>query len=178
MIHLISVEGKSARKFHLPAECTSDFKSLIRTVVSGRTMIVSTKFRTDLFYHSEKGRNVPIVKLWALYAKANTAELSPDDFHTADGDEESLTEYFVSINGISKNWYQYKMYKKAFLRAYNRDPKNPIVGTVSQCDQYLLGRTRISRAPLTPHTMKIDPRVIRDAFPLAMKVINNDSHEN
>lgn len=178
MIHLITVVDKSAKDFFLERQYTSDFKSLIRTITSGRVMIVSTKFRSDLFYHAEKSKSKAIIKLWALYAKASLSNLNTKDFTTTKGDEKSLSEYFQSINKISTNWHYYRLYKKAFRYAFNNDEQNPVAKVISQCDQYLTEHPSIKRTALINSSEKINPKLRQDSFSLAMHIINNENHSN
>ena len=178
MLHLITVEGKSARDFYLEQHHTSDFKSLMRTVTSGRVMIVSTRFRSDLFYCAEKPEHDSILTLWALYTNTSISGRYKLDFITSDGDEESLSEYFQSINKLSTNWHHYRLYRKAFLYAFSIDQENPVAKTVLQCDQYLTKHPSIKRSPLTGSKVKVSFKHTQDPFSLAMRLINNETHSN
>ncbi len=178
MIHLITVVGESAKSFYLKPQHISDFKSLMRTVTSGRVMIVSTKFRSDLFYSAEKPKNDSILKLWALYANTSPAFPDNEDFITSAGDEKALTGYFQSINKLSGNWYHYWLYKKAFQYTCRNDPQNPVARTVAQCDQHLVKHPSIKRTPLISSWEKSDPELTKDTFSLAMRIINNQTLSN
>ncbi len=164
MIHLITVAGKSAKGFYLRQHCISDFKSLIRTIISGRVMIISTKFRSDLFYRAKKHNNNSILKLWALYANTSLSSLDRKDFIALTGDKNSLSGYFQSINKLSTNWYHYRLYKDAFHDTFSKDRQNPVARTVVQCDQYLIQHTNIKRAPLIDTTEMIDSELTNDTF--------------
>ncbi|MEO9802548.1 MAG: hypothetical protein ABJF04_04835 [Reichenbachiella sp.] len=178
MIHLLTVVGKSAQTFYLEQQVISDFKSLMRTLTSGRVMIISTKFRSDLFYSAEKSENESILKSWILYANTSMDSLDGTDFITSIGDEESLTRYFQSINALSANRYHYQRYQEAFYSAFSNDDQNPMARTIVQCDQHLIEHPSIKRAPLIDIGETINSKVMKDTFPLAMRIINNDNSSN
>lgn len=178
MIHLITIVGKNASNFYLEHQCISDFKSLMRTITSGRVMFISTKFRSDLFYSSEKPKNDSILKLWELYANTSLSSLDKKDFITFIGDENSLSKYFHSINKLATNWYHYRLYKKAFHHTFNNDQQNPMATTVVQCDQYLIEHTSIKRTPLISTMEKINAKIMKDTLSLAMRIKNNGTLSN
>lgn len=178
MIHLITVTGQSARNFHLSQQYMADFKSLMRTVTSGRVMLVSTRFRSDLFYYDKRARNKAILKLWALYANTTPDDLDKKDLNTTAGDQKSLSKYFLAMNKMSTNWHHYGLYKKALYVTYNNDQQNPLTNTLLQCDRYLTEHPSIKRAPLISPEEKLDPPHSKDTFSLAMRIINNETHSN
>ena len=156
----------------------SDFKSLIRTVTSGRVLMVSTRFRSDLFYYSSASKNDEILKLWALYVKAELSDLDPHDYTSCIGEEESLSKFFLSINMMASNWYHYRFYKKTFRQVYKHDADNPVASTVIQCDQYLIEHTSIKRSPLIKSMKNKNAKMITDTFSLVMNYIKNAENPN
>ncbi len=178
MIHLITIAGKSAKNFFLEPSCISNLKSLVRTVTSGRTMIISTKFKSDIFYSGEKKNHKSILKLWALYTDTNLSDLDPKDCTISNGNKQSLTRYFLAINKLSENWCNYGLYKKAFNHAYNIDQQNPIAKTIIQCDLHLVGHPNIKRSPLVSISELSKKKLSDDTFSLAMHILKNQTHSN
>ncbi|MEP2026071.1 MAG: hypothetical protein ABJH98_19930 [Reichenbachiella sp.] len=178
MIHLITVAGQSARKFHLVEACISDFKALMRTITSGRVMIVSTKFRSDLFYSAEKPEHDSILKLWAFYAKAELSDLNKKEVKTYVGRKASFTEYFQSVNKLSFSWHYYRLYQKAFYETYSNDQQNPVTMIVVGCDQHLVAHPSITREPLLGMNQSIKFDLAGDTFMLAMHILKNETHAN
>ncbi|MEO9967150.1 MAG: hypothetical protein ABJF11_15225 [Reichenbachiella sp.] len=178
MIQLISLYGKSAQSFYLEQGCISDFKALIRTVTSGRVMIISTRFRSDLFYKAEESKRDELLSLWALYANSTMDSLDPNDCKHFSGDEPALSHFFQSMQALSINRHEYNQYKKAFYAAYSYDQQNPMAVTIVQCDQYLVGQPSIKREPLCESCEKIKDQLTGDTLALAMRILNNDSHSN
>ncbi|MEO1051736.1 MAG: hypothetical protein AAFX87_13995 [Bacteroidota bacterium] len=178
MLHLITIVGKSAKDFYLEQKCIPDFKSLIRAITSGREMIVSTRFRSDLFYSAEKQKTSSILKLWALYAKMSLSDLDENHLVLSSGDEKSLSRYFQSMNQLSASWYYYKRYRSAFRKTFSNDQQNLVARTVVQCDQYLVKNTNIDRVPIIDFDEQIHPRLTTDTLSIAMHIINNDTLSN
>lgn len=178
MIHLISIIGKPARPFHLNRKQRSDFKSLLRTLTSGRVMLVSTWFRSDLFYQAEAPMNDAILKAWALYTGTNLSGTNASELTTYSGNEIALSEYFVSVNALALNWLSYRSYQQEFQHVLNNDPKNPVAVMVMQCDRYLTEHTDVKRPPLISTVEQGNTEVDKDTFSLAMRIINNQTHSN
>lgn len=173
MLNLITIAGKNAGDFYLKKQFISDFQSLMRTVTSGRTLIVSTSFRTDLFYKADQPKDDDILKLWRIYSKSKTTNLDYKDIMAIHGEEESLTKYFLSINVLSSNSYKYRVYRETFQHIFSNDQNNPISETVAQCDQYLIEHTNIKRIPLVDVGKKTTSVITNDTLALAMKLIKN-----
>ena len=178
MIHLITVNGKSAGSFYLAPYYQSDFKALLRTVTSGRVFMVSTRFRSDLFYNAQEAKNQEILKLWALYVDADINHIDEEDLSTTVGAEQSLAIYFNDINRLSNHWYQYGIYQKAFQDIFSLDQENPVTRTVVGCDQYLIEQPEIKRAPLINPSETSNARFTKNTFSLAMRIIRNENHSN
>lgn len=178
MMYLITVAGKSAKQFFLRPECMADFESLIRSVTSDRVMVVSTRFRTDIFYRGSKPRHEAILKLWALYAYADPDYICRMDFRLYDGDEDSLASYFEAIDALSANWYYYNLYKKVFSYVYSNDQHNPLAVTIANCDKHLVALPCTKRTPLVGQEPTGQARVTLDTLAFAMTLVNNQSHIN
>lgn len=178
MIHLISVEGENAKHFYLDQQYIPDFKSLVRTVTSGRVMMVSTKFRSDLFYNAAKPENDSILKMWALYAKTDLSVIDSNEIVTSIGAEESLSKYFKSINKLSSNWHKYMLYSKTFRLTFHNDQQNPVARILVGCDQHLVEHPSTKRAALVDISERIVSELTKDTFSLAMRIINNENSSN
>lgn len=150
----------------------------MRTVTSGRVMIVSTKFRSDLFYSDTAPKHDELLKLWALYANAEFAELNEKDIQKFTGRENSFAAYFQSINKLSHRWHYYRLYQKAFGDTYANDPKNPVTMVVLGCDQHLVVHPSIKRGSLLRDYFKDSSALSEDTFSLAMHILNNETHTN
>lgn len=178
MIHLITVVGKVAKGFYLKPQRMSDFKSVLRTVTSGRVMIISTKFRSDLFYTAENSENEAILKLWALYTNMELSSFGDQNFITSIGAEASLSNFFQAMARLSANWYYYRQYKKAFQNTFGNDQRNPVALTVVDCDRHLTAHPSIKRSPLVDTDEKTNTILTTDTFSLAMRIINSKTHSN
>ena len=178
MIHLITVSGDSAKDFYLRQKLIPDFKSLIRTITSKRVIIVSTWFRSDLFYCTDEPKDESILKLWALYTNADLSKINSEDFSSSRGDSESLTDYFVSINKLSANQLYYRLYQKAFDVTLSNDQRNPVARKILECDQFITQKPNVIRSPLINSSCAINSIPSKDTFSLAMGIINDEVHCN
>ncbi|MGB3180782.1 MAG: hypothetical protein WBB45_05295 [Cyclobacteriaceae bacterium] len=176
MIHLITVSGKSASRFFLKPEYMADFSSLISSVTSERLFMISTRFRSDLFYKCETACHESVIKLWALYAGIVPTVADLCDIKILDGDEASLSGYFESLNTLSANWYQYDTYRKVFTISYS--PDNPVAETIARCDKHLVKMPCIKRPSLVYDTGKARTMISLDTMKVAMHMVNDRSHAN
>jgi hypothetical protein len=151
---------------------------LMRSITSGRVMIISTKFRSDLFYSSEQTQNDAILKLWALYTHTDLESLNSEDIVSSMGAENSLGRYFHSINQLSHNWHYYQIYKKFFRETFSNDQENPVAKTVVNCDRHLVQDPRIRRTPLINPYIRLSGKLPRDTFSVAMEMMSNECHSN
>ena len=178
MLHLISISGNSARDFYLQDSHTPDFKSLLRSLTSGRGIVISTHFRSDILYSSETATLENVQKSWALYVDTDLSRVDHNDIDSIKGDEAALFGYFRSINKLARNWHEYRLYRKAFQAAVDGESDNPVARTVLLCDKYLLEHPSITRAPLVNPNETPDQIKESDTFELAMRIIKNDTHSN
>jgi hypothetical protein len=178
MIQLMTVQGQSAKRLYLKPAQLSDFKSLLRSITSGRVMLVSTPFRSDLFYKARDKHYDAIIKLWALYSDTEVFDLNPKDFKYFKGVKSCLTHYFASIHRLSTHWYHYRQYRQAILSNYVNDNLNPLARTILECDRYLIQNKGVKRSPLLRLGDLCSIRLSRDHFNLAMRLMNNDIHVN
>lgn len=150
----------------------------MRTITSGRVMLVSTKFRSDLFYRVEKPENEAILKLWAFHTNTDLAKFDSSDILISAGDEVALSEYFHAINNLSTNWYKFRLYQKAFNYSFSNDHQNPVAKTVVGCDQHIIQHPNIKRAALFNGKHSAIPEITKDTFSMAMRIINNETYSN
>jgi hypothetical protein len=116
--------------------------------------------------------------MWALYAKTDLSVIDMNQIITSVGADESLSQYFQSINLLSTNWYKYWLYRKAFHRTFHNDQQNPVTRIVVGCDQYLIDHPSTKRTVLVDVSEKIDSELTKDTFSLAMRIINNENSSN
>lgn len=173
MINLITIIGESAPDFYLDKQRIPDFKSVLRSLTSSRVLVVSTKFRTDLFYNSSESMNSDIMKIWGLYTTENLSGFQKADVKEVAGDEASLSDFFNAINILSSNWYKYGIYRETFQEIFDNDQQNPIAMKVVQCDQYLIEHTKTDRIPLVNSDIKLNPKMTEDTLSLAMSIIES-----
>ncbi|WP_162555650.1 hypothetical protein [Reichenbachiella versicolor] len=178
MLHLISIQGESARDFFMESALIPDFKALLRAITSGRVMIIPTRFRSDLIYNAESCLNSAIIKLWALYTGTCLSDIRNKDIQSIDGDKPSLNSYFEDMNALSSNWYRYRTYRKEVFERYDADRYNPVIQTVLSCDKHLTSSPLIHRKPLINDFQTRLTLLNKDTFTLAMKLIKSGVHEN
>lgn len=116
--------------------------------------------------------------MWALYVKTDLSGIDSNEIVTSIGAEESLSQYFQSINKLSTNWHKYRLYTETFRRTFHNDQQNPVARIVVGCDQHLVEHPSTNRAPLVDINEKVDSELTKDTFSLAMRIMNNENLSN
>ena len=144
MIHLLSIQGKYAIGYHINLELIENFKTLVRGVTSGCVFVVSSKYKTDIFYNSTEEKHAAIQKAWSLYS--NDAN-DMDNVHIKrfSGNKDTFSYFFQSLISLSTNWYWNKNYRDYFLKSYMSDTGNLLANKILDCDNYLMKKKNISR---------------------------------
>jgi len=178
MMHLITILGTTARNFYLESARIADLQSVIRGVTSERSLIISTQFRTDVFYKAKSENHLTILKLWAMYTTTDHPGIAEEDLTISSGEEKCLNQYFQGLNKLSVNLDEYGQYKTAFANAYNADPRNPLAAKVVGCDTHLVQHPSIFREPLMVLSGNESVKEEYDNFGMAMKIVNDKTHSN
>ena len=178
MIHSITISGKSARFFYLEPTRAAHLQTVIRGLNAGRSLIVSTKFRTDLFYQAAVPDHEAIIKLWSMHVGAETSALDVSDKLECNGDEQVMNQFFQAVNRISGNWHQYKLYQKAITESFLIEPRNPLTLKLLGCDQHLCQLPQVKRKPLVEASLDLNAKEEQDTFAMAMRLVGNDLRKN
>jgi hypothetical protein len=133
MLHYIHIQGKDAPKFYFRDKTAQHFKSVIQSLTEGPSLVISSLYRTDVFYSSEKDRSDNILKLWSLQEQSFDAS----KLTIVSGRDNALELFFTSLVSLSaaSNWYE--SYLEEFRHACSLDQNNPILKDLKLCEQYL-----------------------------------------
>lgn len=178
MIHLLTIKGESAERYYLDKDKISDFKALIRSIISGRSLIVSTSFRTDLFYGADKEQHEDVLKSWAFYANVDTIGENNGDFVKHSGNKQALSYYFQDLCSLATNWYKYKIYRETIRNQFVKDLQNDVARTVIECDYHLTENCKIDRLPLIEKGDDLKLDLTQDNVELAMRIKQDQSRIN
>ena len=178
MIHLISIEGKSARKFYLEPDKAANLQTVIRGMNAGRSLLISTRFRSDLFFHAEEAVHQAIMKLWAMHAQCESNDVDRLTPVFCSGNEAVLDHFFQDMNRLSNHRYKYRRYQKTLSLARENEPHNPILKMLTDCDQHLTSLELIRRRPLIETPARLKAKEIQDTFAWSMSLIRGKLSQN
>ncbi|MEO9869731.1 hypothetical protein [Ekhidna sp.] len=133
MLHYIHIQGKEAPQFSFRNKTAQNFKSLIQSMTDGSSLVISSLYRTDVFYTANQDHSEQILKLWALQEDAfDSTKLT-----IVSGRDNALELFFTSLVSFSSanKWYQAHL--KEFRHACSMDQNNPILKDLKLCEQYL-----------------------------------------
>ncbi|WP_370088260.1 hypothetical protein [Ekhidna sp.] len=133
MLHYIHIQGREAPRFYFRDKTAQNFKSLIQSFTDGSSLVISSLYRTDVFYSSEKNLSEKILKLWSLQEQSFDSSL----LTFAEGRDKALELFFTSLVSFSSANKWYDAYLEEFRHAISLDRNNPILSDLKLCEQYL-----------------------------------------
>ncbi len=136
-IYLLSVQGAHARGFQFKQNSGHEFRSFVESLVLNRTILVCSKFRTDLIYYSDTDRQEEILKVWC---RTLGKDYSPGIFRKflkSAGMHEVLENYFVSLIYLARilDWFHDS--KKELNLIIDQEPNHPIHMEIVNCTNSL-----------------------------------------
>ncbi len=138
MYYLISIQGKYAVHYRFKEQSAQNFKALVQAITGKCCAVVSSRFRTDVIYCSNKITPKNILQLWAMNLHEEFSRKQRHLFIFKSGKENVLNYYFSSLNKLShlSDWYQ--EYVSEFNQLLSLDRNNPVLKMIAECDNYLI----------------------------------------
>ena len=133
MLHYIHVQGKEAPSFYFRDKTAQHFKSLIQSLGDGSSLVISSLYRTDVFYLADVPHTEEIIKLWSLQEE----KFDPAKLRIVEGRDESLEQFFTTLVLFSNMSKWYETYLSEFRNACSMDRNNPILKDLKLCEQFL-----------------------------------------
>lgn len=168
MLHYIHVQGREAPQFCFRDKSAQNFKSVIQSLTDGSSLVISSLYRTDVFYTAGEDHSKDILKLWSLQVKSfDTSRLS-----LISGRDHALEMFFTTLVALSAASQWYESYLEEFRQACAMDQNNPILKDLKLCEQYLQSsKQTIARQIDSSDQSGLLPR--RDVFEDLVKHIND-----
>lgn len=145
MLHYLHIQGKHAPGFFFRDKTGQNFKSLIQSVTEGAALVISSLYRTDVFYQAQEPHTDHVVKLWSLQEKS----FDPSKLTTVAGRDDVLEHYFTSLVSFSSANKWYNTYLEEFREACALDRNNPILKDLKLCEQYLQASQKTVTRPVS-----------------------------
>ena len=180
MIHLISTNNIPSKGYQLKEQDIGTFRTTLRGTVGGSVFVVSTFFKTDIFYQSDKRKENEILKLWKLYLK-NDSILDSGHISSHAGVGLVFNHYFDSLTLLSRNQLKYKSYLKAFRKAYQINPSNELALKLIECDRMVIGSHESQGLHKREELLPIDEEILpppSDQVPHLKSTFLNNYVEN
>ena len=143
MLHYMHIQGKYAPAFFFRDKTGQNFKSLIQSLTEGASLVISSLYRTDVFYQAASPHTEEVMKLWSLQEQSFDLK----KLTIVQGREDVLEHYFTALVSFSSvnQWYQ--SYLEEFRLACSLDQNNPILKDLKLCEQYLQASQRTVARP-------------------------------
>jgi len=145
MLHYIHIQGKDAPGYYFRDKTAQHFKSMIQSICEGSALVISSLYRSDVFYLSHKELTLEIFKLWALQEKT----FDPSKLKVFSGRESVLEYFFTSLVVFSAAHKWYEAYLNEFRSACSMDKNNPILKDLKACEDYLQETQHTIHRPAT-----------------------------
>jgi len=137
-LQYLSIQGKSAPAYWFRNYDSQNFRSFIESVTLSQALLVSSIYRTDLFYYAESGQHLEsILKAWHAVKRIAQKEHAIDKFIRADNRAETLEMYFDTLFHLMHQPAHLARYKERFRETVQLEPQNIILQDLMACDLHL-----------------------------------------
>ncbi|MEP0985792.1 hypothetical protein [Ekhidna sp.] len=145
MLHYIHVQGREAPQFFFRDKSAQNFKSVIQSLTDGSSLVISSLYRTDVFYTANEDHSADVLKLWSLQEKS----FEPSRLTLISGRDDALELFFTSLVSLSAASQWYESYLEEFRHACSMDQNNPILKDLKLCEQYLQSSKQTIARPVS-----------------------------
>lgn len=136
-IYYLSIQGSSAPAFWYKNHDAQNFRSLIESITLSSTLFISSIYRTDLFYRSEKDLSESILHIWCTCKGIHYDHMVKSKFVRAEGLDQSFAFYFESLVHLMTHRRHYERYKERLNEIHQQEDRNTILNELMKCDLHM-----------------------------------------
>jgi len=135
-LKLLQIQGKYAPSWWLQQH-EQQFIATLESILSQPSLIISTRYRTDLFFIENNNIVDNIIKSWCLNQCKDYHHRFIELFTQVDNRNDALRHYFTSLYILAKYPRAFQQYKHKFNLVKERQAKNSIMIMLIKSEQYL-----------------------------------------
>ncbi len=135
--HYISIQGRYAPSFWFKNQDAHSFRSLVESITLSRSLIISSIYRSDLFYCSDDDKSDLIIRIWCSFKGHHFDDHIKGKFIRADSKPDAFEFYFDTLFHLMLHPPHYERYKERLNEIQQQEKNNSILNELMQCDLHL-----------------------------------------
>lgn len=163
-LQYLSIQGRCAPSFWFKHHDAQAFRSLTESITLSSTLIVSSIYRTDVFFSEEGDKADLIIRTWAAFKRLPYDLQTKEKFIRADNKQEAFELYFDTLFHLMQHPTHYERYKQRLWELQLLDKTNPILCELMQCDLHLADLYRQQKVNY-PGLAQADPKLQNKSAP-------------
>ncbi|MEP0368842.1 MAG: hypothetical protein ABJN36_20565 [Cyclobacteriaceae bacterium] len=149
-LRYIGIQGWNASRFWFRNHDSHILRVLIESVTASKACIISSIYRTDVFYYSETDQSALIFKMWCQLKGLNHNTPTLGQFVIGENRKTSISLFFDTIYHLKLHPSYFKRYRNSLNELMKQESNNAILKEIEDCDNYLLRSAASERCIYTP----------------------------
>lgn len=158
-LRYLSIQGSSAPSFWFKHHDAHSFRSLVESVTLCNCLLISSIYRTDIFYRSYADKTDTLLKIWCTFKNIPFRHDVIQKFVRGTNNQESFEFYFDTLFHLMQHPAYYQRYRDRLTEIQLLEPTNAILTDLMKCDMHLSEKyknedlTYLSLSAETPATV-------------------------
>lgn len=149
-LRYIGIQGWNASKFWFRNHDSHALRVIIESMTASKACVITSIYRSDVFYYSETDQSALIVKLWCRLKGLNHNESILEQFVIGENRKTSISLFFDTIYHLKLHPLYFKRYRNHLNELMKQESNNTILKEIEDCDNYLLQSAASERNMYTP----------------------------
>ncbi|MEO9473943.1 MAG: hypothetical protein ABJG41_00345 [Cyclobacteriaceae bacterium] len=149
-LRYIGIQGWNASKFWFRNHDSHILRILIESVTASKACIISSIYRSDIFYYSETDQSALISKMWCQLKGLNHNKSTLGQFVIGGNRKTSISLFFDTIYHLKLHPTYFKRYRNHLNELMKQESNNTILKEIEDCDNFLLRSAASEHSIYTP----------------------------
>ena len=141
-IQYLSIQGSCAPSFWFKDYDAQSFRSLIESLTLSHSLIISSIYRTDVFFMAEEDHLDLIMRSWSTFKRHPFDQHLKGKFIRANNRKEAFELYFDTLFHLIKHPKHHERYRLRLNEIQQLESNNPILTALMECDMLLTEKYR------------------------------------
>ncbi|MEQ8582099.1 MAG: hypothetical protein RIC30_12495 [Marinoscillum sp.] len=141
-IQYLSIQGSCAPSFWFKDHDAQSFRSLIESLTLSHSLIISSIYRTDVFFMAEEDHLDLIIRSWSTLKRHSFDQHLKGKFIRANNRKEAFELYFDTLFHLIKHPKHHERYRIRLNEIQQLESNNPILKELMECDMLLTEKYR------------------------------------
>ncbi|RED92659.1 hypothetical protein [Marinoscillum furvescens] len=139
-LRYLSIQGSAAPTYWFKHHDAHSFRALVESITVSNCLLISSIYRTDIFYRAHTDKTDLLLKVWSAYKNIPFHNEVIHKFVRGSNDQESFEFYFDTLFHLMRHPAHYQRYKERLSEIQLVEPGNTILTDLMKCDLHLSRR--------------------------------------